>query len=283
MDEWSARGDSNPDLHGLNVPRLPVAPRAHDGGDHGQIRTATGQALDLLPLPDWATWPLVPPGGLEPPLHGLRARRVASHYEGGVELIPGIVRPARSEFGHASSTAIALRSRGPDVGHTRAAGCRYIRSAWSEWRDSNPHLKAWKARRQPLPHIRIWFGLRVSNPSLRAGNAGCIPPHPSRTWTGVVHRPIAIRQFSKTPLLRAWWAARDSNPIAPEGERGYGSSADHPLVPPVWRQRQDSNPDPRALEARMLPLHHAAVAASRFDRLQRQNLPVTWRGLSSAR
>ena len=71
---------------------------------------------------------------------------------------------------------------------------------WSEWRDSNPHLKAWKARRRPLPHIRIWFGLRVSNPFLRAGNAGCIPPHPGRTWTGVVHRPIDIRQLSKTPL-----------------------------------------------------------------------------------
>ena len=27
---WSARGDSNPDLHGLGVPRLPVAPRADD-------------------------------------------------------------------------------------------------------------------------------------------------------------------------------------------------------------------------------------------------------------
>src|SRR5262245_45451157 len=27
---WSARGDSNPDLHGLSVPRLPIAPRADD-------------------------------------------------------------------------------------------------------------------------------------------------------------------------------------------------------------------------------------------------------------
>ena len=44
-----------------------------------------------------------------------------------------------------------------------------------------------------------------------------------------------------------------------------------------------SKPDLRALEARMLPLHHAAVAASRLDRFQRQNLPVTWRGSSSAR
>src|SRR4029453_15006406 len=25
---WSAGGDSNPDLHGLKVPRLPIAPRA---------------------------------------------------------------------------------------------------------------------------------------------------------------------------------------------------------------------------------------------------------------
>ncbi len=97
MDGWSARGDSNPDLHGLNVPRLPVAPRADDGGDHGRTRTATGQALDLLPLPDWATWPLVPPGGLEPPPHGLRARRAAFTLRRGGELTPGI-EPGRRPY-----------------------------------------------------------------------------------------------------------------------------------------------------------------------------------------
>lgn len=48
--------------------------------------------------------------------------------------------------------------------------------------------------------LRIWFGLRVSNPSLRAGNAECIPPHPGRTWTGIAHRPIDFRQLSKIPL-----------------------------------------------------------------------------------
>ena len=41
----------------------------------------------------------------------------------------------------------------------------------------------------------------------------------------------------KEPALASWWA----------------------MYRPSWRQRQDSNPDPRALEARMLPLHHAAV------------------------
>jgi len=30
-----------------------------------------------------------------------------------------------------------------------------------------------------------------------------LPPHPGRTWTGAFHRPIDIRQLSKTPLLRA--------------------------------------------------------------------------------
>src|SRR5688572_20685085 len=48
---WSARGDSNPDLHGLNVPRLPIAPRAdvvtmgrvglHGHGPSGWTRTTT--------------------------------------------------------------------------------------------------------------------------------------------------------------------------------------------------------------------------------------------------
>jgi hypothetical protein len=69
------------------------------------------------------------------------------------------------------------------------------------------------------PHSR-WFGLRVSNPSLRAGNAGCLPPHPGRTWTGALRRPIDISSVFKDPALSSWWAARDSNPIAPWGRTG---------------------------------------------------------------
>jgi hypothetical protein len=56
--EWSARGDSNPDRHDLSVPRLPVAPRAE--------------------------YELVPPGGLEPPLHGLEPGVL--HWHHGEEL-----------------------------------------------------------------------------------------------------------------------------------------------------------------------------------------------------
>ena len=42
---------------------------------------------------------------------------------------------------------------------------------------------------------------------------------------------------------------------------------------PIWRQRQDSNPDPRGLEARMLPLHHAVVVASHLDRFRDKTSP----------
>jgi hypothetical protein len=63
LGRWSARGDSNPDLHGLNVPRLPIAPRADDG--------------------------LVPSGGLEPPPHGLRTRRAAFTLRRGTGADPG--------------------------------------------------------------------------------------------------------------------------------------------------------------------------------------------------
>ena len=41
---WSARRDSNPDLHGLGVPRLPIAPRADDViGPSGWTRTTTSR------------------------------------------------------------------------------------------------------------------------------------------------------------------------------------------------------------------------------------------------
>ena len=42
---------------------------------------------------------------------------------------------------------------------------------------------------------------------------------------------------------------------------------------PCWRQRQDSNPDPRGLEARMLPLHHAVVPLSRLGRFRDKTSP----------
>jgi hypothetical protein len=153
---WSARGDSNPDLHGLSVPRLPIAPRADDViGPSGWTRTTTSRV---------------------------------------------------------KSPVCCV--------HTTKGSC-----SWSEWRDSNPHLKAWKARRQPLPHIRIGGPVAFTGPS---------------TFVSC-QRPRSCEHI-----------------------RSYR---------PFWRQRQDSNPDPRGLEARMLPLHHAVVAASDLDRFRDKTSP----------
>ena len=156
---------------------------------------------------------MVPPGGLEPPLHGLRARRAALT----------------------------------------------LRGDWSEWRDSNPHLKAWKARRQPLPHIRSGsaYGYRTRPSTLATWNASSTPrPNMDRCRSPAHRHPSVV----KDPALSSWWAARDSNPNAPLGENGFTArQRTIRTYRPFWRQRQDSNPDPRVLEARMLPLHHAAV------------------------
>lgn len=52
------------------------------------------------------------------------------------------------------------------------------------------------------PHS-LWFGLRVSNPSLRAGDAGCIPHTQAEHGPVSLTGPWTFRQLSKTPLLRA--------------------------------------------------------------------------------
>jgi hypothetical protein len=103
---------------------------------------------------------------------------------------------------------------------------------------------------------------------------GMLPLHPGRTWDrcrSPAHRHPSV---VKDPALASLVGGKGFEPKrSREGERGYGPSADHPHVPPVWRQRQDSNPDPRALEARMLPLHHAAAVTSRLDRFEDRTSP----------
>jgi len=151
-------------------------------GDHGRIRTATGQALNLLPLPDWATWPLVPLGGLEPPPHGLRARHAALTLQRGVELIPGIEPGRRPYQGRrlplhqiSSGANDGIRTRTSRLGRPvgdpyptfalvrptgiAASRCRVAarqvhggpREAWSPTRPST--LATWNASSTPRPNM----------------------------------------------------------------------------------------------------------------------------------
>ena len=193
------------------MPRLPIAPRADAGGDHGRIRTATGQALDLLPLPGWATWPLVPSGGLEPPPHGLRARCAAF--------------TLRREVGVGANGG--TRTRTSRLG--RPAGNRYPTFALV----------------RPLVSI-----------------VDTLTEHGPVAFTGP-GTPVSCQRPRSYELV----GGKGFEPNRSRGENGFTArQRTIRSYRPIWRQRQDSNPDPRGLEARMLPLHHAVVVASHLDR-----------------
>jgi hypothetical protein len=153
----------------------------------------------------WATWPRVPPGGLEPPPHGLRARRAAFTPRREIlELIPGI----------------------------------------------EPGRRPYQGRRLPLHQTSVerMAGLEPAPQGLEGPQATVTPHSP---WFGL---PVSIvdTQAERGPVAF-------TGPGTPVGcQRPHSCEL-------VWRQRQDSNPDPRGLEARMLPLHHAVVPLSRLD------------------
>jgi hypothetical protein len=76
--DWSARGDSNPDLHGLNVPRLPIAPRADDVGPSGWTRTTTTRVKSPACCVDTTEGvELIP--GIEPGRRPYQGRRLPLH------------------------------------------------------------------------------------------------------------------------------------------------------------------------------------------------------------
>ena len=122
------------------------------------------------------------------------------------------------------------------------------------------------------PHSH-WFGLRVSNPSLRAGNAGCI------LHTQAERGPVSLTGPStlvscQRPRSCELVGGKGFEPNRSLGENGFTArQRTIHSYRPCWRQRQDSNPDPRGLEARMLPLHHAVVVASHLDRFRDRTSP----------
>ena len=93
------------------------------------------------------------------------------------------------------------------------------------------------------PHS-LWFGLRVSNPSLRVGRRGMLPPHPGRTRTGD-RRPMRHPSVVKDPALVELGGRQGiRTQLLPLGERCYRPSADHPHVPPVLATAPGFEPGP---------------------------------------
>src|SRR5262245_20392336 len=93
-ESWSARGDSNPDLRGLNALPLPVGLRAD--GDHGRIRTANLQALDLPPLPRLGYMVIGPSGWTRTTTSPGKNRVCCVDTTKGMELMPSIELGRRS-------------------------------------------------------------------------------------------------------------------------------------------------------------------------------------------
>ncbi len=224
-------------------------------GDHTTCDTTTNRQLEQ-------------DSNLRPPSHQLGALSAE------LCLTPPSLEPVRGtgaadhrgEATHAAGPGMSARSR-PDVQPRMSCEQVWLRRNGSEdWIRTSTF--AVLGRAPPANWATSeWSGRRVTLSSLGLGGAACsfhTPAAHLRTSVGLSKTPVFTaggQQGIRTQSLRA-------------GERVYGPPADHPHVPPVWRQRQDSNPDPRVLEARMLPLHHAAdhVSEPPFDR---HTLPET--------
>ena len=166
---WSARGDSNPDLHGLNVPRLPIAPRADmvtTGGFEPPLDRLSTCCLCRL-----GYMAIGPSGWTRTTTTRVKSPACCVDTTEGVELIPGIEPRRRPYQGRrlplhqiSSGANDGIRTRTSRLG--RPVGDRYPTFALVRLRVSNPH-----------------------------------PPHPGRTWTGAAHRPIDIVSIFKDPTL----------------------------------------------------------------------------------
>lgn len=143
----------------------------------------------------WATGSLVPPGGLEPPPRGLRARHAP--------LTPR--RGAGSAYGYRTRpSALATRNAPPHPGRTRAGGA-HRPDRHSRQLSKNPLLRAGGRqgiRTQSPPGGRT--GLRpVSGPSARTARLATVPGfEPGPTSFGGSDAPATPRcRFASRPDL----------------------------------------------------------------------------------
>ena len=195
-------------------------------GSPGRIRTDTAHVLSVLtpavglrgygaPLPlPLGYRRMVLPGGLEPPLHRLRAERAA--------LTPrkrGAATRDRTVTCRLPSDRAHLAHRG-DL--ERMAGFE-------------PASSGWKPEALPLDDTRSGSATRID-----------ARPNMDRCRSPAHRQPSVVKDPAHC-------------------ERVAG-----------WRQRQDSNLDPRALEARMLSVTPRCRRPHASRLFRRHNLPVTW-------
>jgi hypothetical protein len=185
---WSARGDSNPDLHVLSVPRLPIAPRAA----------------------------MVTMDGFEPPLDRFSTCCLCR-----------LGYMATGPSGWTRTTTARVKSPACCVDTTEGAPPRGIEphasvvtmARWSEWPDSNRSSSGWRPEVLPLDDTRSGsaYGYRTRPPTLATWDASSTTrPNTDRRRSPAHRHPSVV----KDPALSSLVGARDSNPIAPEGRTG---------------------------------------------------------------
>ncbi len=115
-------------------------------------------------------------------------------------------------------------------------------------------LEGPRATVTPRPH---WFGLRDSNPFLHVGDVGCCL-HTQAEWTSsVVKEPRSFRAGGQQGIRTQ---------TLPLGERGYGPSADHPLVLPFLATVPGFEPGPASFgdsDAPVTPRCRTRITLSR--------------------
>jgi hypothetical protein len=183
---------------------------------------------------------------------------------------PGVC--ALAYEGNSSSTWSRLEDSNPDPPVIGRMSCRWTKpgSGPVGWgRTSMVPLKRRMHSRSATTGMRLAVGPGFEPGSFRV-TGGRVAVATTLQPTDRCRSPAQRHSSAvKEPALASWWAAaRDSNPNAPFGRTVLQTACGPSARTALWRQRLDSNPDPRALEARMLPLHHAADVTSRLDRLR---------------
>ena len=176
------------------------------------LRRAEGASLRLADARGRATWPLVPPGGLEPPPHGLRTRRAAFTLRRGVELIPGI-EPGRRPY---QGRRLPLHQ----ISLERMAG----------FEPAPQGLEGPQATATPHSHLVRPTGIEPVPPRWQRGMHSSTPRPNVDRCRSPAHRDPSV---FKDPALCELGRQGIRTQSLPRGEQGYGPSADHPLVPPA--------------------------------------------------
>ncbi len=112
------------------------------------------------------------------------------------------------------------RVKSPACSVDTTEGLKLIRSALERMAGFEPAPPGLEGPQAAVTPHSLWFGLRVSNPFLRVGDAECSSTPRPNAGRCVSPPRSPFPSVVKEPALASWWAARDSNQWLPEERTG---------------------------------------------------------------